>query len=281
MIDLHTHSTASDGTDAPDALVRMAFGAGVDVLGLTDHDTVAGHAVAAAALPPGMTLVPGAEISCRVDGRSVHMLAYLFDAAEPAFAAERDRIRGDRERRAREMVRRLRELGAPVEWERVAALAAGGAIGRPHVARAMVELGVVADLAGAFTTEWIGHDGRAYVAKHALDPVHAVALVRGAGGVSVIAHPRASARGMSHPDELLEELAAAGLGGIEVDHPDQSPSARRQLRDLARSLGLVATGASDYHGDTKLVRLGAETTGREAYEALVARATGAVPVAGG
>ncbi|MBO0827980.1 MAG: PHP domain-containing protein, partial [Streptosporangiales bacterium] len=124
MIDLHTHSSASDGTDASDALVRKAFDAGVDVLGLTDHDTVAGHAAAAAALPHGMTLVPGAEISCRSGGRSVHMLAYLFDAAEPAFAAERDRIRTDRERRAREMVARLRDLGVPVEWRRVAALAA-------------------------------------------------------------------------------------------------------------------------------------------------------------
>lgn len=280
MIDLHTHSNASDGTDAPDALVRKASDAGIDVLGLTDHDTVAGHAPAADALPAGMTLVPGAEVSCRAAGRSVHMLAYLFDPAEPAFAEERDRIRTDRERRARVMVSRLRELGVPVEWERVATLAAGGAVGRPHVARAMVELGVVPDVAGAFTTDWIGHDGRAYVAKHALDPVHAVALVRGAGGVSVIAHPRASARGMSQPDELLEELAAAGLGGVEVDHPDQSPEARRELRELTRSLGVVATGASDYHGDNKVVRLGAETTSREAYEAIVAQATGAAPVRG-
>jgi predicted metal-dependent phosphoesterase TrpH len=280
VIDLHTHSTASDGTDAPDALVRKASDAGIDVLGLTDHDTVAGHAAAAGALPAGMTLVPGAEISCRADGRSVHMLAYLFDPAEPAFAAERDRIRTDRDRRAREMVRRLRDLGVPVEWDRVAALAAGGAVGRPHVARALVELGVVPDVAGAFTTEWIGHDGRAYVAKHALDPLHVIALVRGAGGVSVIAHPRASARGMSHPDELLEELAAAGLGGVEVDHPDQPPTARRDLRDLVRSLGVLATGASDYHGDNKRIRLGAETTSREAYEALVAQATGAAPIRG-
>lgn len=278
MIDLHTHSSASDGTDAPDALVRKAFDAGIDVLGLTDHDTVDGHAAAAAALPHGMTLVPGAEISCRAGGRSVHMLAYLFDPAEPAFAAERDRIRTDRLRRARVMVARLRDLGVPVEWDRVASLAAGGAVGRPHVARAMVELGVVPDVAGAFTAEWIGHDGRAYVAKHALDPLHAVALVRGAGGVAVIAHPKATARGMTLPDELLEELAQGGLTGVEVDHPDQPEPVRRELRDLAGSLGLVGTGSSDYHGDNKLVRLAAETTSREAYEALVALATGATPI---
>lgn len=278
MIDLHTHSSASDGTDAPDALVRKAFDAGIDVLGLTDHDTVDGHAAAAAALPHGMTLVPGAEISCRAGGRSVHMLAYLFDPAEPAFAAERDRIRTDRLRRARVMVARLRDLGVPVEWDRVASLAAGSAVGRPHVARAMVELGVVPDVAGAFTAEWIGHDGRAYVAKHALDPLHAVALVRGAGGVAVIAHPKATARGMSLPDELLEELAQGGLTGVEVDHPDQPEPVRRELRDLAGSLGLVGTGSSDYHGDNKLVRLAAETTSREAYEALVALATGATPI---
>ncbi|MBO0829584.1 MAG: phosphatase, partial [Streptosporangiales bacterium] len=194
------------------------------------------------------------------------------------FAAERDRIRTDRERRAREMVARLRDLGVPVEWRRVAALAAGGAVGRPHVARAMVELGVVPDVAGAFTAEWIGHDGRAYVPKYALDPGRVIALVRDAGGVSVIAHPRASAHGMSQPDELLEELAAAGLTGVEVDHPDQPESKRRALRDLARALRLVTTGSSDYHGDNKFVRLAAETTSREAYEALAAQATGATPI---
>lgn len=278
MIDLHTHSTASDGTDAPEVLVRKAFEAGIDVLGLTDHDTVAGYEAATAALPPNMTLVPGAEISCRTGGRSVHLLAYLFDPAEPAFAAERDRIRTDRERRAREMVTRLRELGVPVEWNRVAALAAGGAVGRPHVARVMVELGVVPDVSSAFTAEWIADDGRAYVPKHALEPVRAIALVRGAGGVSVIAHPRTSDRSMNLPDELLEELAAAGLGGVEVDHPDQTEPTRRELRELARRLDLVTTGSSDYHGDNKLTRLAAETTSPEAYERLVAGATGAAPI---
>lgn len=280
-IDLHAHSTASDGTDPPEELVRHAADAGLDVVALTDHDTVGGHTRAAAALPDELTLVPGAEISCRHDGRSVHLLAYLFDPDEPAFATERDRIRSDRVRRAREMVDRLRELGVPVTWERVAELADGGTVGRPHVARAMIELGVVDDIPGAFTERWIGHAGRAYVGKYSLDPVHAVELVRGAGGVAVLAHPKASSRGASHADELIEALAGAGLAGVEIDHPDHTDDARAQLRSLARELDLVGTGSSDYHGESKHNRLGQETTGPEVYEALVAAATGAAPVRSG
>lgn len=277
-IDLHTHCTASDGTDTPEELVRGAVAAGLGVVALTDHDTVGGHARAAAALPDGLTLVPGAEISCRYGGRSVHLLAYLFDPDEPAFAAERDRIRSDRVRRAREMVGRLCELGVPVTWERVEELADGGSVGRPHVARAMIELGVVDDIPEAFTDRWIGHGGRAYVAKYALDPVSAVELVRGAGGVAVLAHAKASSRGGSHPDALIETLAGTGLAGVEVDHPDHTDDARAHLRSLAGALGLVGTGSSDYHGESKANRLGENTTSPEAYEALVAGATGATPL---
>ncbi|MPY81631.1 MAG: PHP domain-containing protein, partial [Actinophytocola sp.] len=139
-IDLHTHSTASDGSDAPARLVHDAAAAGLDVVALTDHDTVAGYEEAAAALPEGRTLVLGAELSCRWRDMSVHLLAYLFDPEEPELAAERERIGSDRVRRAKQMVERLRELGVPVAWERVAELAAGGAVGRPHVAAAMIEL---------------------------------------------------------------------------------------------------------------------------------------------
>ncbi|MQA82666.1 MAG: PHP domain-containing protein [Streptosporangiales bacterium] len=280
-IDLHAHSTASDGTDTPEELVRNAADAGLTVVALTDHDTVGGHARATAALPDGLTLVPGAEISCRYDGRSVHLLAYLFDPDEPAFAAERDRIRSDRVRRAREMVVRLRELGVPVTWERVEELADGGSVGRPHVARAMIELGVVTDVPEAFTEQWIGHGGRAHVSKYALDPVRAVELVRGAGGVAVLAHAKAASRGASHADALIETLAGAGLAGVEVDHPDHTDDARTHLRSLARELDLVGTGSSDYHGESKHNRLGQDTTRPDAYEALVAGATGAAPVRSG
>jgi hypothetical protein len=297
-IDLHSHSNASDGTHPPAEVVRRAAGAGLDVLALTDHDTVAGWAEAEhAARELPLTLVPGIELSCRrerastgspvpagpgraegsggpvapdrpVDG--VHMLGYLFDPGEPALAAERARIRDDRIHRARAMVRRLQELGADVSWPQVRRIAGGGVVGRPHVARAMVEAGVVTAMDEAFTADWIGAGGRAHVGRYALDPVRAVSLVRDAGGVCVLAHPRARNRGYTIEDELIEELAAAGLAGLEVDHPDHEAADRAALRDLAGALGLLTTGSSDDHGDSTGHRLGCETTSPAAYEALVA-----------
>lgn len=278
-IDLHAHSTASDGTSAPAEVMARAREAGLDVVALTDHDTVAGHAAAVAALPAGLTLVPGAEVSCAWQGASVHLLAYLFDPAEPALARELDLLRTDRDRRAREMVERLRALGADVTYERVLALAGGGAVGRPHVARALVEAGVVGDVAAAFTDDWIGADGRAYVDKYALDPVRAVALVNAAGGVAVFAHPGSAKRGRVVPESVIESLASAGLAGIEVDHPDHPPATRAALRIVADRLGLLATGSSDDHGSLTGHRLGCCTTAVEVWEALRDRATGCAPVA--
>ena len=277
-IDLHAHSTASDGTDEPAVVVRRAREAGLDVVALTDHDTVAGHDAAEAALPPGLTLVRGAELSCVWEGSSLHLLAYLFSPSSPELAGELDLLRTDRERRAREMVARLVALGVPVTYERVAALAAGGAVGRPHVARAMVEAGVVGSVGEAFTDEWIGSEGRAYVDKYALDPCRAVALVRAAGGVAVFAHPGAAKRGRVLPAEAVEALAEAGLAGLEVDHPDHDPETRERLRDQARALGLLVTGSSDDHGSITGHRLGVETTAEGSYRALVEAATGAEPV---
>ncbi|GAA1904343.1 PHP domain-containing protein [Streptomyces sodiiphilus] len=278
-IDLHTHSTASDGTDTPAELVRRAAGEGLDVVALTDHDTVAGHTEAAAALPRGLTLVTGAELSCRLDGTSLHMLAYLFDPAEPALARERELLRDDRVPRARAIVARLRELGAPVEWERVRELAQG-AVGRPHIATAMVEAGVVEDIAGAFTQEWIADGGRAHVAKHELDAFEAVRLIHAAGGVAVFAHPLAVKRGRTVPAEKIAELAEAGLDGLEADHMDHDTAARRRLRGLAADLGLLVTGSSDYHGSRKPCRLGEYTTAPGVYAEIAARADGAKPLTG-
>lgn len=282
-IDLHTHSTASDGTQPPADVVRRAAAAGLDVVALTDHDTVAGLAEAAAALPAGLTLVPGAEISCEVpdaSGRrtSLHLLAYLFNPEEPEFAAARDRLRTDRTRRAWAIVDKLAELGVPVTHEQVALLADGGAVGRPHIARAMVAAGVVPDVASAFTDEWIGARGRAYVDKYALDPVDAIRLVRAAGGVAVFAHPGASTRGAIVADEVTAALAAAGLWALEVDHPDHDPATRDRLRALAGTLGLAVTGSSDDHGTITGHRLGCETTAPEVWEALAAQASGASPL---
>ena len=275
--DLHVHSNASDGTDTPAEVMHRAARAGLDAVALTDHDTVAGHAEARRSLPDGLTLVPGMELSCRLDDRSLHLLAYLFDPDHPELAEQTQRIRDDRVLRARAMVRRLADLGAAVTWDQVAAIAGTAVVGRPHIARAMAASGVVATPADAFTSDWIADGGRAYVAKYALDPYRAIRLVRAAGGVAVLAHPR-SAHDLLVSDEQIAALAAAGLAGIEVFHPDQSQAQRAALLGLARDLGLVATGGSDDHGSLTGHRIGGETTAAGAYETLLAPATGAQPV---
>ncbi|KQX13827.1 phosphoesterase [Streptomyces sp. Root431] len=279
-IDLHTHSTASDGTDSPAELVRNAAAAGLDVVALTDHDTTRGHAEAIAALPEGLTLVTGAELSCRLDGVGLHMLAYLFDPEEPALLAERELVRDDRVPRARAMVGKLQELGVPVTWEQVARIAGDGSVGRPHVAEALVELGVVPDVSGAFTPDWLADGGRAYVGKHELDPIEAIRLVKAAGGVTVFAHPLAVKRGEVVPEAAIARLADAGLDGIEVDHMDHDEATRARLRGLAKELGLLVTGSSDYHGSRKTCRLGDCTTDPEIYGEIIRRATGAFAVPG-
>ena len=279
-IDLHSHSTASDGTDTPAELVRNAVAAGLDVVALTDHDTTRGHAEAIAAAPEGLTVVPGAELSCRLDGIGLHMLAYLFDPEEPALLAERELVRDDRVPRARAMVAKLQLLGVPVTWEQVARIAGDGSVGRPHVAEALVELGVVPDVSGAFTTEWIADGGRAHVEKHELEPADAIRLVKAAGGVTVLAHPAAVKRGQVVPESALTALAEAGLDGIEVDHMDHDEPTRARLRGLAKELGLLVTGSSDYHGSRKTCRLGEYTTDPEIYGEITRRAAGAFPVPG-
>ncbi|WP_439676507.1 PHP domain-containing protein [Embleya sp. MST-111070] len=278
-IDLHTHSTASDGTDAPADLVRKARAAGLDVVALTDHDTTSGWAEAAEALPDGLTLVRGAEISCVAEGGiSLHMLGYLFDPAEPEFARARELVRTDRVRRAEAMVARCRELGAPITWERVREIAGGGAVGRPHVATALVEAGVVADVSAAFTPEWLKDGGRAFVGKYEIEAADAVRLINGAGGAAVFAHPGAVTRGRTVSDATIAELAEAGLAGIEVDHMDHDDTMRVHLRGLAGELRLITTGSSDYHGTRKTINLGEITTDPESYGAIAELATGARPL---
>jgi 3',5'-nucleoside bisphosphate phosphatase len=251
--------------------MQQARAAGLDVIALTDHDTVAGHEEARRALPPGLTLLPGMELSCRLDGHSVHMLCYLFDPSDPELAAECARIRESRDQRARAMVERLRELGVPVTWEQVCAIAGDGVVGRPHLARALAEVGVIESPGQAFSPEWIGTGGRAHVSRYAPNPQRAVGLVRAAGGVTVLAHP-AAARSRAVPDEVIASLAAAGLSGLEVDHPDQDPSQRQRLRALASRLGLVASGGSDDHGELTGYRIGSEVASADAFERLVSQA---------
>ncbi|MEV5710276.1 PHP domain-containing protein [Actinoallomurus sp. NPDC052274] len=280
-IDLHSHSNASDGTESPDEVVRRARAAGLDVLALTDHDTVEGIAAAAASLPAGLTLVPGMELSCRRDGMSIHLLAYLFDPGAPALADECDRIRQARELRGRRVIERLVELGVPLEWEQVEALADGGVVGRPQIARAMVAAGVISEPSEAFTSEWLAPGGRAYVSRYALDPVAAVRLVRDAGGVPVLAHAKAAKRGRVIDDEWIAEMAEVGLFGVEVDHPDHDESSRAHLHGVAADLDLATTGSSDDHGELTGHRLGCERTSPGVYERLVAAATGREPIAHG
>lgn len=279
-IDLHTHSTASDGTDTPAELVRNSAAAGLDVVALTDHDTTRGHAEAIAALPQGLTLVTGAELSCRIDGISMHMLAYLFDPEEPALLAERELVRDDRVPRAKGMIAKLDALGVPVTWEQVLRIAGDGSVGRPHVASALVELGVVPTVGDAFTEDWLADGGRAFVEKHETDPFEALRLIKAAGGVAVFAHPAASKRGRTVPESAIAELASAGLDGIEVDHMDHEPDTRARLRGLAKELGLLVTGSSDYHGSRKTCVLGEYTTDPEVYGEITRRASGAFPVPG-
>ena len=260
--------------------MRRASAAGLDAIALTDHDTVAGHSAAAGALPPGLTLVPGMELSCRLQGHSVHLLGYLFDPADAELAAECARIRESRVHRARAMVERLAELGVPVTWEQVSALAGDGVVGRPHIARAMVAAGAISSPDEAFGPDWIGAGGRAHVTRYALDPARAIALIRAAGGVTVLAHPRAGSRAWMMPDDVIADLAAAGLHGIEVWHPDQERSQRSHLTALAADLGLVASGGSDDHGALTGYRIGSETIVPEEYQRLLSEATGAAPVRG-
>ena len=269
-IDLHVHSNASDGTDDPAEVMRRAAVAGLDVVALTDHDTQAGIAAARAARPDGLTLIPGMELSCQLGGRSVHLLGYLSDPADPALNAETAQIRDDRTYRAQAMVDKMRALGAAVTWEQVAAIAGDAVVGRPHLARALAAAGAVATPADAFTDDWIADGGRAFVDRYAPDLSRAVGLVRAAGGVPVLAHPRSP--GYEIPDEVIAALAGAGLGGIEVFHPDHDQSQRLRLTQLARSLNLITTGGSDDHGFFNNQGLGTETTPPAEYERLLALA---------
>lgn len=278
VIDLHTHSHRSDGTDSPAQLVAAGAAAGLDVMALCDHDTTSGWEEAAAALPPGLALVRGIEISCTVGGISVHLLAYLPDLAHAGLAEQLRLVREGRLPRLQRMVARMAADAIPVTWEQVeAGLTDGATAGRPHIADALVHAGVVPHRDDAFSGI-LASSGPYYEPHYAIPAVNAVRLVRAAGGVPVVAHPAASDRGRTVSAETLRELAASGLAGLEVDHRDNPPAAREWLRALADELGLFVTGASDYHGSGKRNRLGENTTSPDVLQAILDQARSGVEV---
>ena len=278
-IDLHTHSSASDGTEAPAVVVQRAVEAGLSTMALTDHDTTLGWDEAAdAARASGIRLVRGIEVSCSRRYQSIHLLAYLPDPSHPGLVAELARARESRDTRLDRMVQKMADDGIDITVESVRTEVGDGATaGRPHIADALVTAGIVAHRDEAFR-RFLGNDSPYYVSHYAPDPVRAVELVRAAGGVPVVAHAWSATRGRVVSDVLIEELVSAGLVGLEVHHRDHTPDAVRHLTDLARALDLLATGSSDYHGAGKLNRLGEHTTAPAVLEEIESLASGSVVV---
>lgn len=271
-IDLHTHSLVSDGTDTPAALIEHAADAGLDAVALTDHDTFDGLPEAiAAGRTLGVEVLGGLEFSTRFAGRSVHLLGYGPDTQDVPLNAELARVREGRDGRVPAMVERLTQAGLPLTLAEVLAQAGGASVGRPHIADALIARGYVADRDQAFQ-EWLHDGGPAFVDRYATPIVEAIRLVGAAGGVAVIAHPwsRGAASVLTEP--VLAELAAAGLAGLEVDHPDHDADQRAELRAIAARLGLLVTGSSDHHGTGKTRNpLGVCTTAPDVYAAIKAR----------
>ena len=273
MIDLHTHTNFSDGTDSPTQLINKALAAGISVLGLTDHDSISGWQEAITALRPGISLVPGSEISCQTsDGISVHILGLLFDSENLELMGTMQATRENRHGRMAKIITRLNEAGIDISMQDVLdQLAEGATLGRPHLADALVEKGVVASRDEAFT-QMLHNKSKYYVSHYSPLPEVAIKMIKAAGGVSVIAHPMASHRGRTISLETFGSLIDAGLDGVEVDHRDHSPDEKTQLIELAKQNSLVMTGASDNHGNGKLNQLGEYVTMPEQWERLEARA---------
>ena len=272
-IDLHTHTSFSDGTDKPSELINKALAAGITVIGLTDHDSISGWQEATNSLRPGISLVPGAEISCQTtDGISVHILGLLFDSSNSELMNTLEKTRENRHGRMEKIIARINEAGIDITMNDVLAqLSDGATLGRPHLADALVKKGVVASRDEAFT-QMLHNNSKYYVSHYSPTPEAAIALIKAAGGVSVIAHPMASHRGRTISLETFGSLIDSGLDGIEVDHRDHSPDEKKQLIALASGSNLVMTGASDYHGNGKLNSLGEYTTNPDEWDRLESRA---------
>ncbi|GAA4284076.1 PHP domain-containing protein [Brevibacterium daeguense] len=274
IIDLHTHSRFSDGTQSPAELIAEAAARGIAVIGLTDHDTTSGWDEAGeAAHDAGIGLVRGMEVSCRFEGISVHLLSYLHDPRGAELTDVVADARDGRMVRTRAIVERLAE-DYPITWDFVLSCTGEDAtIGRPHIADALVTLGIVEHRGAAFES-LLSVGSRYYVSLPTISPLRAIRLIHEAGGVAVFAHPRAASRGRVVPDSGLQAMIAAGLDGIEVDHRDNPLPDRAELRRTALDHGLLVTGSSDYHGTGKPNRLGEHSTSLDVFERLLDRASG-------
>jgi predicted metal-dependent phosphoesterase TrpH len=271
LIDLHLHTTASDGLLAPAALVARAAACGLRTISVTDHDTLAGVAEAdAAADRHGLRLVSGVEVTALEDDRDVHMLAYFIDRSNPAFAAFLEAQRSDRLRRVREIVRRLAALGSPIDLEPLLALAngkPGRSIGRPQIADALVAAGRAVDRDDAFE-RFLGHGAPAFVPRSGPVPETVISVVCEAGGIVSLAHP-----GLTKMDHIIPRLAAAGLASLEVRHSDHDPATEERYRQTAAQYGLAISGGSDFHGDAgrRASLLGSVTISADEFAALERR----------
>lgn len=273
MIDLHTHSTASDGMDAPFTVVKKALAAGITTLGLTDHDTTSGWLDAISAIQPQIALALGAEVSCLTEDKiSVHMLGLLFDEQNLQMQQMLADSRDTRIPRMRKMVELLHSAGYDITLDDVYAAAPDEAtLGRPHLADALVKKGIVKDRAAAFEN-LLHNDSKFYVSHAAPTPIQAIKVIKAAGGVAVIAHPFASRRGQALRAENFVDLVDAGLDGIEVHHRDQSAQEQSVLLQIAQELNVAITGSSDYHGAGKVNQLGENTTQPKEWELLESKA---------
>lgn len=274
-IDLHAHSTVSDGTCTPTELVEAAADAELDVVALTDHDSILGwDEAAAAAAARGIGFVPGFEMSCRWYGTEpsvpLHLLGYFVSPADPALADEMARVREGRARRAEKIIELMNADGVDVTFTEIRSYAGEATIGRPHLAQALVRRGLARSVSEAFAPDMLGQRWR--LPKPDTDVFLALRLIRGAGGVPVFAHPRATVRGRVVPDDLIVTMAGAGLFGLEAEHTEHTPAQRAEVRALADRLGLVVTGSSDFHGTNKTVELGANLTSPEVLDRIRAAA---------
>jgi len=265
-LELHAHTHFSDGLLSPAELVELALARGVSALAITDHDSVGGIEGARQAAGDRLEIVPGIEMSSTLEGNDLHILGYFFDWHSAALLERLARFQDERRQRALAMIQRLADLGVPVSAEEVFAAAGPGVVGRPHVANALVRAGHVSSLEQAFQ-RFLGARGSAFVPRPAFHSTEAVRAIRDAGGVAVLAHPGILAR------RLIEELVSAGLGGIEVWHPQHGPQSQRRLYQIAQDLGLVTSGGSDFHGPARGAALGDMPVPERTLDLLRARRT--------